>query len=111
MQDIAAYGGLRITEAGRVLLSGQSAFEYGRPVQAPRTRKARDVTEAAAPTPPSVADQALLDRLKELRLRLARERGVPAYVIFADRSLEEMRSSGQRRTMLSPRSMASARSS
>ena len=90
VQDISAYGGLRITEAGRVLLSGQSTFEYRRPVQAPRTRKARDVTEAAAPTPPSAADQALLDRLKELRLRLARERGVPAYVIFPDRSLEEM---------------------
>ena len=90
VQDIAAYGGLRITEAGRVLLSGQSTFKYRRPAQAPRTRKARDATEAAALTPLSTADQALLDRLKELRLRLARERGVPAYVIFADRSLEEM---------------------
>ena len=90
VQDIAAYGGLRITEAGHGLLSGQSTFKYRRPVQAPRTRKVRDVTEAAAPTPPSVADQALLDRLKEQRLRLARERGVPAYVIFSDRSLEEM---------------------
>ena len=89
-QDIAAYGGLRITEAGSVLLHGQSTFEYRRTVQAPRTRRALGETEAAAPTPLSAADQALLDRLKELRLRLARERGVPAYVIFSDRSLEEM---------------------
>ena len=88
-QDIAAYGGLRIAEAGRVLLSGQSTFRYRRPARAPRTRKVRDMTGAAALTP-LTADQALLDRLKELRLRLARERGVPAYVIFPDRSLEEM---------------------
>ena len=66
VQDIAAYGGLRITEAGRLLLSGQSTFEYRRPVQMPRARTARDATEAAPPTPPSAADQALLDRLKEL---------------------------------------------
>ncbi len=90
VQDIAAYGGLRITEAGRVLLRGESTFEYRGPAQMPRTRTVRDATEAAPATPPSAADQALLDRLKVLRLRLARERGVPAYVIFADRSLEEM---------------------
>ena len=32
----------------------------------------------------------LLDRLKQLRLELAQKRGVPPYVIFADRSLEDM---------------------
>ncbi|MBT3171842.1 MAG: HRDC domain-containing protein, partial [Rhodospirillaceae bacterium] len=30
------------------------------------------------------------DRLKQLRLDLAQQRGVPAYVIFTDRSLEDM---------------------
>ena len=38
----------------------------------------------------STDDKLLLDRLKVLRLRLAKERGVPAYVIFHDRSLESM---------------------
>ena len=38
-QDIAAYGGLRITEVGRILLRGRSTFEYRRPAQVPRTRK------------------------------------------------------------------------
>ena len=89
-QDIAAYGGLRITEVGRILLRGRSTFEYRRPAQVPRTRKVRDVTEASLRTPLSNADQALLDQLKVLRLQLAKERGVPAYVIFSDRSLEEM---------------------
>ena len=89
-QDIAAYGGLRITEVGRILLRGRSTFEYRRPAQVPRTRKVRDVTEASLRTPLSNADQTLLDQLKVLRLQLAKERGVPAYVIFSDRSLEEM---------------------
>ena len=33
---------------------------------------------------------ALLDVLKALRLELARERGVPAYIVFPDRSLIDM---------------------
>ncbi len=38
----------------------------------------------------SEADARLLERLKELRLNLARERGVPAFVVFHDRSLQDM---------------------
>ena len=89
-QDIAAYGGLKITETGRILLRGQSTFEYRKPAQAPRPRKARGTTETSLQAPLSGTAQALLDRLKVLRLQLAKERGVPAYVIFPDRSLEEM---------------------
>ena len=35
-------------------------------------------------------DPALLAALKAVRLRLARERQVPAYVIFSDRTLIDM---------------------
>jgi ATP-dependent DNA helicase RecQ len=38
----------------------------------------------------STADEPLLAALKDLRLTFAKERGVPAYVIFGDRSLIEM---------------------
>jgi ATP-dependent DNA helicase RecQ len=34
-------------------------------------------------------DEALFERLRELRRALARERGLPPYVIFNDRTLEE----------------------
>ena len=40
--------------------------------------------------PAGDVDAGLLARLKQLRLALARERGVPAYVIFADRALDDM---------------------
>ena len=36
------------------------------------------------------ADAELFDRLRALRKRLADERGVPAYVVFSDRSLQDM---------------------
>ena len=35
-------------------------------------------------------DEALFGRLREIRKRLADERGVPAYVIFGDATLREM---------------------
>ena len=41
-------------------------------------------------TDPSSKDSALFNRLKELRLSLAHERGVRAFMIFHDRTLEAM---------------------
>ena len=41
-------------------------------------------------TDPSSKDSPLFNRLKELRLSLARERGVRAFMIFHDRTLEAM---------------------
>ncbi len=41
---------------------------------------------------PEEVDQALFGRLKQLRVDIAREQGVPAYVVFHDRSLMDMAS-------------------
>ena len=87
--DIAGYGGLQTTERGRALLRGEGEFqrraEAARPARA-RDRGATAETELAL----SPGDEALLTRLKRLRLRLAKERGVPAFAVFPDRSLIEM---------------------
>lgn len=89
VQEIAAYGGLRITDSGNDLLHGRCGFEYRRPAQVPKVRVARHAKKAEQRALGSEA-QSLLHRLKALRLRMANERDVPAYVIFSDRSLEEM---------------------
>jgi ATP-dependent DNA helicase RecQ len=47
--------------------------------------KLRRRTAQAAP-----ADPELFDVLRAVRLKLARDRGVPPYVIFHDRTLQEM---------------------
>ena len=39
---------------------------------------------------PADVDRELFDLLRDLRLRLARERGVPPYVIFHDTTLRDM---------------------
>ncbi len=83
--DVQGYGGLEIGEKGRALLRGEATFE-SRPFR-PRAKAARDDRTA---TEQPEADQPLLASLKALRLRLARERRVPPYVIFSDRSLIDM---------------------
>jgi ATP-dependent DNA helicase RecQ len=86
--DIGGYGGLKLTEAGEALLKGERGFRY-RPVVADG-RAVRRKAAGAAEQDMSPHDADLLARLKRVRLELAKERGVPAFVIFADRSLQDM---------------------
>jgi ATP-dependent DNA helicase RecQ len=85
--DAQGYGGLEMTQKGRALLHGEGTFE-SRPTK-PRVRAKREArAERFAEQPED--NRALIASLKELRLRLARERRVPPYVIFSDRSLIDM---------------------
>jgi ATP-dependent DNA helicase RecQ len=87
--DIGGYGGLKLTPASRALTTGEKAFRY-RPDTV--KRKAERRAKTARKTVPDLSESEfiLLDRLKALRRDLAQTRGVPAYVIFSDRSLQEM---------------------
>ena len=76
-------GGLAITEKGLALRRGESQFQFRR--AAPRSKARADAPETGP-----ASDPELLAALKALRLRLARERQVPAYVIFSDRTLIDM---------------------
>ena len=92
--DIAGYGGLSTTEPGQALLRGESGFqrraETAKPKRTPGEPTSGESTPRPAATPLTDADTALFSRLKQLRLRLAKERGVPAFAVFPDRSLTEM---------------------
>jgi ATP-dependent DNA helicase RecQ len=76
------HGGLAITERGEDLRRGTSLFHFRE--AAPRKARA----DAAALS--DGGDPDLLAALKAVRLKLARERRVPAYVIFSDRTLIDM---------------------
>lgn len=105
-QDIERYSVLTLTDAARPLLAGQVRLELARPrfvtaaavggsASAPRVRGARSRRqrggESGALFDASVeVDQQLYERLRALRRRLADERGVPAYVVFSDATLQEM---------------------
>ena len=88
MRDGEPYPVLRLTASGATLLKGAGACELYREVQPPKSRKGgrgrRDAVVAAD------VDRDLFDALRDVRLRLARERGVPPYVIFHDTTLRDM---------------------
>jgi ATP-dependent DNA helicase RecQ len=83
------YPVLGLTPDGTALLKGGRTCELFREVQPPKPRK-RSRDRDRAGTAGATSDRALFDVLRDVRLRLARERGVPPYVIFHDRSLQEM---------------------
>lgn len=84
--DPERFGALGLTDHGRAILGGTRAFTLRAPSKAPR----RDRNSRADAPELAPAEASLLGKLKALRRELAAERGVPAYVIFADRTLEEM---------------------
>ncbi|MCY6382149.1 DNA helicase RecQ [Hoeflea prorocentri] len=89
--NIRRYGCLEITEEGADILRGKRGFEFRDPqITTKRDRRKKRSPIAAATL--STADDELLTKLKALRLELAREKNVPAYVIFPDATLIEMAS-------------------
>ncbi|MET3522509.1 ATP-dependent DNA helicase RecQ [Mesorhizobium abyssinicae] len=89
MPDPAGHGGLAIADSGHALGRGEGSFEYRVETRHRSMRgKARSAEGGGADM--DGVDAALLATLKTLRLRLAKERQVPAYVVFSDRTLIDM---------------------
>src|SRR6185437_2815917 len=86
--DITGYGTWTLTDAGRRVLKGAAKIELRKDTLKPATRK----TARAAANVAALADgdPALFEALKQRRLVLAKEQRVPAYVVFADKSLIDM---------------------
>jgi ATP-dependent DNA helicase RecQ len=80
------YPTLQITGTGADLLRGRAeCVLYRQPHQPAKRRKGRVYREAGG-----TVDESLFGRLRQLRLELARARGVPPYVIFHDTTLREL---------------------
>ena len=88
--DIAGYGGLKMTDKGNALSRGEGKFECRLEEVVVRSKKPKERDKSKASREISDRDQTLLSLLKEKRLALAKAKGVPAYVIFPDKTLEEM---------------------
>ena len=90
--DVAGHGGLSLLEKGQKLLNNMQEFSYRKDVLKATAQKTKSRARRAAPGSFEPAQVALLERLKNKRTELARERNVPPYMIFSDRSLEDMAS-------------------
>jgi ATP-dependent DNA helicase RecQ len=89
--DIEGYGGLQLAEAARPVLRGEQAVWLRRDAEPARRRSTKAergsrLREAFA----GANDDPLWQALKTRRMELAREQGVPPYVIFHDSTLLEL---------------------
>ncbi len=85
--DMDRYGALMLTPESRPLLRGEIKVYFRKQV---RPRKAKPVRQKVEVALENAADEKLFELLREERLRLARELGVPPYVVFHDSTLREM---------------------
>jgi len=92
--DIAGHGGLNLTPKGQAVLNGTASFSYRKDVIKPMSEQGAAKKEPRArgviPENFDMNQTALLVSLKDKRSQLARARSLPAYMIFSDRSLEDM---------------------
>ncbi|OBQ63599.1 DNA helicase RecQ [Mesorhizobium erdmanii] len=89
MPDPDGHGGLAISDSGGALARGEVAFQYRVENRDPLARGRKRAAQGSGMGGEGV-DASLLATLKSLRLRLAKERQVPAYVVFSDRTLIDM---------------------
>jgi len=81
-QNADKFNIVELTETGRAVLKSRQKIPLTRPVTAPEPEKHRfgDIT----------CDEALFERLRQLRKKLADELGMPPYIVFSDVALRQM---------------------
>jgi ATP-dependent DNA helicase RecQ len=84
--DYERFNVLRLAEASRAVLRGERRIELRRQVAVARGRAGK--AKPAAGVPLDAAAQTLYERLRAWRGQVAREHGVPAYVVFHDSTLQ-----------------------
>ncbi len=88
--DVAGYGRWTVTDLGRGVLKGAAKVELRRETLQPPLSRTAAKRQSAPVGALDEADRALFDALKVARQALAKDQRVPAYVVFADRSLLDM---------------------
>ena len=87
------YPMLMLTKAGVAVMKGEAPARVLTPPEDAGLggkKKARSASSKAKREPPPGMDGALFEKLREARLELAKEQGVPAYVVCHDRTLMEI---------------------
>jgi len=91
--DQEAFGGLRLDDSARAVLKGERSVAMRKPESAAERRQSRKQrsTRVTADVGGAI-DSALRQRLKEWRLGIARQNGIPPYVVFHDATLDQIAS-------------------
>jgi ATP-dependent DNA helicase RecQ len=86
-QDLMEHGRWQVTDQGWRVLKGEERIELRKDMAVPKAARSR---KGQVPQTVQEGDALLLAALKALRSRLAQAQGVPAYIVFSDRTLVDM---------------------
>ncbi len=86
--DSEGFGGLRLTDASRAVLTGGQTVTLRKELPSRKQRERDGGSRTGVPV--QSQDLHLFRALRDLRARLAREQNVPAYVIFHDSTLRNI---------------------
>ena len=86
--DTEAFGGLRLTDSSRAVLTGKQTVVLRKELPGKKARERDRGPRTGVPVQPQ--DLSLFGALRDLRALLAREQNVPAYVIFHDSTLRNI---------------------
>ncbi len=86
-KDIETYGILKVSEKGLAFIKQPSSFMMSEDHEYNETEDEAIVTAAKST---GTADEALMSMLRDLRKKVAKNLGVPPFVVFQDPSLEDM---------------------
>jgi ATP-dependent DNA helicase RecQ len=86
--DHAGYGALKLTEASRAVLTGGQTIQLRKAQEVRRERGVKKTAGVALGLDAVARD--CWERLREWRAAIAKEHGVPAYVVFHDATLSEL---------------------
>lgn len=86
--EMATYGSLKLTKSSIPVLRGEQQILLR--MLAAKSKGAKNRTARIDKVAPIQAEGALYEALKNIRQKLAKAQGVPSYVIFHDRTLQEI---------------------
>ncbi|MFH1847076.1 MAG: DNA helicase RecQ [Candidatus Omnitrophota bacterium] len=84
------YSTLSVTDAGKDLLAGEIVPVLAKPMLAAKKKESARKAKKRKEIEWADIDQELFQELREKRASLAREKGVPAYIIFSDKTLRDI---------------------
>jgi ATP-dependent DNA helicase RecQ len=89
-KDIENYGLLGVTKKGRDFLENPHSIMFTRDIDYDAVGDDEDIVSSGGGQRGGASDETLFALLKDLRKKIAKQKGIPPYVVFQDPSLEDM---------------------
>lgn len=90
LERVGEFSSLAVTVKGEKLLDGELAPVLARPVMQQKKKQVAQQSMARRQKQWQGVDEDLFQKLRQTRAEIARKKGVPAYIVFGDKTLQDM---------------------